>query len=80
MIVIQARELSTCNPPADGIQADREHDAGVDRIAALASWFVGQAEDQEHDYSDDCGCVECRAAWDEFYAEDHEYEPMTRGV
>jgi len=80
MIVVQERGLSTFNPPADGIHADREHDAGVDRIAALESWFVAQAEDQEHDYSDDCGCVDFRAVWDEFYAEDHEYERMTRGV
>jgi len=80
MIVVQQPEPPTSSPTAEGIQADRQHDAGVDRIAALESWFVGQAEDQEHDYSDDCGCVECRAAWDEFYAEDHEYERMTRGV
>lgn len=80
MIVVQARELSTFNPPAHGIQADREHDAGVDRITALELWFVAQAEDQEHDYSDDCGCVECRATWDEFCAQDREYERMTRGA
>ncbi len=80
MIVVQQPEPPTSSPTADGIQADREHDAGVDRVATLDLWFAAQAEDQEHDYSDGCGCVECRATWDEFCAQDRECERMTRGV
>lgn len=40
MIVVQQPEPPASSPTAEGIQADRQHDAGVDRIAALELWFV----------------------------------------
>ncbi len=35
MIVVQQPEPPTYNPPADGIHAEREHHAGVDRGATV---------------------------------------------
>ena len=79
MIAVQALEPPIFDPTDDGIAWELAYCAEQDRIADFESWFVSQAEDQEHEYSDTCGCDECNSTYDEYCAQDREWERAIRG-
>jgi len=79
MTSVQEMEPPTFDPTEEEIEVERQYWSGQDRIAEFESWFVSQADDQEHDYSDECGCDECKATYDEYDEMNHQYEIAIRG-
>ncbi len=79
MIAVQEMEPPTFNPTEEEIAWERAYWGEQNRIAEFESLFVSQGEDQEHDFSDECGCDECHATYDEYQAQDREYERAIRG-
>jgi hypothetical protein len=69
----------TFTPTEEELEAERRYWADLDRIAEYDAWVQMQAEEQEHAFSYDCDCPECRATADEYREMDREYERTTRG-
>lgn len=61
---------SIFNPIEAEVESERAYWIEQDRTAEFQSWLVSQVEDQEHDYSDECGCDECHAIYEELMAQD----------
>ncbi len=81
MIAVQALEPPVFDPTDDEIAWERAYWAEQDQIAEYEVWYLAQAEAEaeEHDYSDDCGCDECHSTYDEYVAMNREYEIAIRG-
>lgn len=63
------------------IEAERQYWNQMDQVSEYEAWFIAKAE-AEHDEDecyDDCFCVECRSAWDEYQELDREYRRSTSG-
>ena len=69
----------THSPTEEELEAEARYWADVDRIAEYDAWVEMRAEEQEHDFSYDCDCDECRATVAEYRAMDREYKRLKRG-
>lgn len=78
MIAVEALEPPIFDPTDDEIAWERACWIDQDRIVEFEAWFIPQADEQEHDYSDECDCTDCHAAFDEFCAQDREWERAIR--